>query len=348
MKNLRILSIVCTLVMVFTIPASVFATEADTLPNPGITPDSPFYFADKLGDQISMMFIFKPDGKVQKALRYAEERLAEVEAMAAQNKVQAMGRAANEYCDCLAIATRNMQKAMVKGVDTSEQVSAMMSRHISFICQKGNAVDEDCQQIKERIRDRAATCQEAAVQALASQDPEAALRLNLSLMVQECSRLKNQVGQEDNGQIEDALQQYERLRVMNREMLANAEQLRLSPESQQMAQQATANQDGILAQICNQLQIRNNASAESPLQTSTEQQQRLRPNSESDEQTMSAKNPEQRGEGDNGASYGESSEGAGPGLHNSCGSNAGAGSKTNGTGGGAGNNQNPSGGHCHE
>jgi hypothetical protein len=215
------------------------------------------------------------------------------------------------------------------------------------MCHKENAIDEYCQQTRERIRERAATCQEAAVRALASQDPEAALRLNLSLMVQECNRLQNQVGQEDNGPIEDALQQYARLRAMNQEMIANAEQLCLSPEAQQMAQQATANQDGFLAQICNQLQIRNNASAESPLQTSTEEQQRLRPNSESEEQTMSAQNPEQRGEGNNGTSYGESSEGAGPSLQNSWGSNAGAGSNTNGTGGGAGNKQNLSGGHGH-
>jgi len=337
MKKLSIFSIACVLVMAFVIPASIFAAEEETLLNPGITPDSPFYFADKFGEQVSMTLTFKPDGKVQKALRYAEERLAEVEAMATHNKIQAMGRAANQYHNYLAIATRNMQKAMVKGVDTSEQVAAMMSRHISSMCQKGNAIDEDYQQIRAQIRERAETCQEAAVQALASQNPEAALRLNLSLMAQECSRLQNRVGQEGNGQIEDVLQQYARLRAMNQEMIANAEQLRLSPESQQMAQQATANQDGVLTQICSQLQIRNNASAESPLQTSTEQQHRLRPNSESDEQTVSAQNSEQRGEGDNGvASYGESSEGACPGLQNSWGSNGESGN-TGGIGGGAGN-----------
>jgi hypothetical protein len=210
-----------------------------------------------------------------------------------------------------------------------------MSSHISFMCQKSNAVHEYCQEIRQRIRERAATCQEAAVQALAIQDPEAALRLNICLMVQECNRLQNQVGQEDNGQIEDTLRQCERLRAMNQQMIADAEQLGLSPEAQQMAQQATANQSGVLAQICSQLQIRNNASAESPLQTSTEEQQRLRPNSESDEQTVPAHNPEHHGEGANGASYGESGEGAGPGLHNCWGSNAGAGSNTNRAGGGA-------------
>jgi hypothetical protein len=225
-----------------------------------------------------------------------------------------------------------MQKATVEGVDTSEQVTSMMHRHISLTYQQGNAVNEDSQQIRERIRERAATCQVAAVQALASQDPEAALRLNLSLMAQECSRLQNRVGQEDNGQIEDALQQYERLRAMNQEMIANAEQLRLSPEAQQIAQQATVNQDGVLAQIRNQLQITNEGSADAPLQTSTEEQQRLRPNSESDEQTISAQDPAQCGERNNGASYGESGEGAGSGLQNIAGGSNAAAGNTDGTG----------------
>ena len=80
---------------------------------------------DKWGKQISLAFTFNAESKVQKALRYAEERLAEAEAMAEQNNVSAMERAANEYQNCLEIATRNMEKAMNKGVDTSEQVIAM-------------------------------------------------------------------------------------------------------------------------------------------------------------------------------------------------------------------------------
>ncbi len=279
MKKLGILSLVFALVMVFTIPTGVFAAEADTLSEPGTTPDSPFYFADKWGKQISLMFTFKAENKVQKALRYAEEKLAEVEAMAEQNKVPAMERAANEYRNCLAIATRNMEKAIVKGVDTSEQVTAMMSKHIAFmyqqqyVHQQRNTACEDCQQIRQQIRERAATCQEAAVQALAIQDPEKALRLNLSLMEQECYRIQNRLGQEDDGQIGEALQQYERLRAMNQEMIANAEQLGLGPEAQQMVQQATANQNGVLAQIQNQLQINSGDSTDSSVQNRVQEQQ---------------------------------------------------------------------------
>ena len=49
------------------------------LPSPGITPDSPFYFFDKLGKSIGMAFTFGSEAKARKALQYAEERLAEAQ-----------------------------------------------------------------------------------------------------------------------------------------------------------------------------------------------------------------------------------------------------------------------------
>ena len=115
MKKLGILALVLALIMAFAIPAGVLAAEepvADTLPDTGITPDSPFYFLDKWGKQISLAFTFNAANKVQKALGYAEERLAEAEAMAAQNNFQAMEKAAYQYSYYLTVATRNMEKAM--------------------------------------------------------------------------------------------------------------------------------------------------------------------------------------------------------------------------------------------
>jgi len=264
MKKIGILSLVITLAMVFAVPTSVFAAEtaeAVTLPDAGMAPDSPFYFMERWGEQISLAFTFNTEAKVQKALRYAEERLAEAEAMAEQKKVKAMERAANEYQNCLETATRDMERAMAKGVDTSEQVTIVTSKHISYMYQhqhayrQGGAACEDCQQIRQQIRQRAQTCQEKAVEALASQYPEAALQLGVRLMEQACNRIQNMVGQADREEIEEALRQCERFRIMNQEMFANGEQLGLGPGAQQMLQQATATQEGILNQIRNQFQI---------------------------------------------------------------------------------------------
>ena len=242
-----------------------------------MAPDSPFYFMERWGEQISLAFTFNAESKVQKALRYAEERLAEAEAMAEQNKVQAMERAANEYQNCLEIATRNMQRAMAKGVETSDQVTAMTSKHISYMYQhqylNSDNECEDCQQIRQQIRERAQTCQEEVVEALASQDPEAAMQLGVHLMEQACNRIQNMVGQSDSDEIEEALQQCERFRAMNQEMVANGEQLGLGPAAQQMLQQATATQEEILNQIRNQFQIGSGDQSDAPVQNQVQEQQ---------------------------------------------------------------------------
>jgi hypothetical protein len=278
MKKLGICSLVLALAMIFTLPVSVSASDVDTLPEAGMTPDSPFYFMERWGEQISLAFTFNTEAKVEKALRYAEERLAEAEAVAAQNKVRAMERAYKEYCNCLEVATRNMERAMNKGVNTSEQVTAAMSEHISYMYQhqydnkQSDTACEDCQQIRQQVRERAMTCQEDAVEALASQDPEEALELNLRLTEQACSRLQNMVGQNNSEQIEEALRQCERFRAMSQEMVENAEDLGLSLEVQQMAQQQTATQDGFMNQIRNQFRLDSGNTTDSQIQNGGQQQ----------------------------------------------------------------------------
>lgn len=281
MKKLGIFSLVITLVMSFTIPTGVFAAEpleTDIIAEAGMAPDSPLYFLERWGEQISLTFTFKAENKVQKALQYAEERLAEAEAMAVQNNVRAMEKAANVYQNCLEVATRNMEKAMTKGIDTSEQVTDMMSKHIAYSYQyqyahrQGDTECDDCQQIRQQIRQKAQICQEDTVEALCSQDPEAAVRLNLRLMEQECNRIQNMTEQGNGEQANEALQQWERLRNMNQEMLSNPEQTGLSNETCEMAQQSEAYQNGIVSQVRNCFQNNNDSNVSQAQNGNGEQQ----------------------------------------------------------------------------
>jgi hypothetical protein len=104
--------------------SAVFAQD-DGLPDPGITPDSPFYFLDKLGKNISMFFTFGEEAKANKALRYAEERLSEAQAMAEKNKVREMTRAAEGYESFMAMVNERLEAAMKNG--TSANVSERLS-----------------------------------------------------------------------------------------------------------------------------------------------------------------------------------------------------------------------------
>ena len=270
----RIVAILVALAIAVMIPTSAFAAEVtETLPDPGMTPTNGFYFMETWMQRLNMAFTFGAKAKVEKALHYAGEKLAEMEAMAEHNQAQRMERAATQYRYYLNLATRNMKQAMVGGNETSEQVVMMMSRHIAAMTNNQNCGSEDCQQIRLRTREQAEECQENAVRDLARRDPEEALRLNLALMEQQCLRMNNCIGQEDNSQTEETLQQYERLRLMNNEILACAQQLGEGPEAQQMINEAMSNQSGVLSRVRDQLQIGNEGSAESPLQNQTQEQE---------------------------------------------------------------------------
>lgn len=60
------------------IPAVVMAQSPAALPSAGLTPDSSFYFLDKLGEGLREFFVFNPEGKAHLQVTFAAERVAEI------------------------------------------------------------------------------------------------------------------------------------------------------------------------------------------------------------------------------------------------------------------------------
>ena len=52
--------------------------EAQLLVSPGLTPSSPFYFLDRLGEFVEEFLTFSPEGKARLQVEFAAERVAEV------------------------------------------------------------------------------------------------------------------------------------------------------------------------------------------------------------------------------------------------------------------------------
>ena len=108
-KSLTIVSILFfTLVFVAPVQASA-ATSA------GVTPGSFFYFFDTTFENISLFFTFSPEQKAQKALEYADERLAEIEAVAEEKNPDAVKTAIANYESNIALATEKSKEVKDKG-----------------------------------------------------------------------------------------------------------------------------------------------------------------------------------------------------------------------------------------
>lgn len=110
-------------------PVSIIAQENLDLPNPGLTPDSPFYFLDTFWEKTILFFTFSSEKKAEKALSYAKEKIAEIKVMAEKNKTQAFKKANDNYQEFLNIADQEIKKVEKQGKNI-ERLSILITENI--------------------------------------------------------------------------------------------------------------------------------------------------------------------------------------------------------------------------
>jgi len=62
-----------------------------TLPSAGLTPESPFYFLDRLGENLQQFFTFNPEAKAKLQIEFAGERIAEIKIMVEEKGTHTKG-----------------------------------------------------------------------------------------------------------------------------------------------------------------------------------------------------------------------------------------------------------------
>ncbi len=254
MKRFIMVPLISILALMFCFGGVAYAQEGEALPDPGITPDSPFYFADKWGKQISLMFTFNAENKAQKALRYADERMAEIDAMMAQNKIEEATQAANEYQNYLGIATQNMEQARLKGVDVSEKVALMSEKHLRFLSDSTDNATENARMVLTQTKERAMVSQETALKNMAQVDPEKAAQFNLQLMERQLNRIRVQAEEPAAEGLQERLQEYNRLGNLGEEISQIAGGLGEETTVDQLVGQATAHHLEVLAEVQQRVQ----------------------------------------------------------------------------------------------
>ncbi len=143
---MRKIASLITLVILFSFAITVLAQTSD-LPSPGLTPDSPFYFLDTLGEKIGMFFTFGTEKKAEKALKYADEKIAEVKVMAEKNKAKALEKANQKYQEFLNLANKKAQEAKEKGED--------IERRVTLISEKTLKHQEVLREVFEKVPEEA-------------------------------------------------------------------------------------------------------------------------------------------------------------------------------------------------
>jgi hypothetical protein len=272
-KNiLRMALIGCLLVTSLFWGGAVFAQDED-LPDPGITPDSPFYFLDKFGKNIGMFFAFGAEAKAKKALSYAEERLSEARAMAEKNKIREMTRAANDYEGFMAMVNQRLEVAVKNGTsaNVSERLSAVAYRIHTRLCElkdklpvgtSDNVTTDDEENVEEAtaVIERAKTAtingQINALRVLARNKTEKAIDISsetIDKLMEKARvrvRVSNNVTDNTSGDVTADLDYAARIAELEEEMVQIAEEKGLEITAiQQRLAQSTTNRLEVLTEV---------------------------------------------------------------------------------------------------
>ena len=161
--------IIVTILISVVFPFFVIGQINLDLPKPGLTPDSPFYFFDTIGKKISLFFTFSPDKKAEKAIQFAEERLAEVKAMGEKNKTKALASANQAYQEYLNLANQKTKEAKGEGRDVEELailITETTLKHQEILLEVFENVPEEAKVAIEEAIQASRKGSEEAVQAV--------------------------------------------------------------------------------------------------------------------------------------------------------------------------------------
>jgi hypothetical protein len=180
-------------IVLVTMLFSGFAYAQDEgLPTPGLTPDSPFYFFDKLGKNIGLFFTFGPEAKARKALQYAGERLAEAQLMAAKNKVKEMERATGDYEKYMAKVQESLEETLRRGQsdNISERVALATAKHLDVLERVKGQVPLPAQEAIAHAANVSVNGQLNALRALAKDKPEKAFDICDNITLRQMEKIK--------------------------------------------------------------------------------------------------------------------------------------------------------------
>jgi len=183
MKKLSFLISFLLLTAVFTAPLSVSAAQ-----NAGIKPGSFFYGFVTTFEKVNLFFTFNPEKKAEKALKYAEKRLAEAEEVAGDKNSDAVKTAISGYEKNIAIASEASKKVKdeTKAETLLNLIADNASKHQEILSDVLSKVPDEAKEAITKALEASRKGQEEAMQKIAE------LKTQVEQLKKEVVELKKQ------------------------------------------------------------------------------------------------------------------------------------------------------------
>lgn len=162
------------LVLVF-LSAGVAQAQTDDLPEPGMLPDSPFYFLKSWSEAMGTFFTFSDVAKAERFMNLSEKRLAEANALVEKGKPEIAEKAVGRYQEYLSRALTKAEEAKAKGLNTDEvlaKVAEATLKHQAVLADVYEKVPEQAKEAIEHAIEASTRGHEEALEAISGQKRE--------------------------------------------------------------------------------------------------------------------------------------------------------------------------------
>ena len=197
------------------------------LPEAGILPDSAFYGIKKAFEAIGNAFTFGEEAKVERALKLAEKRLSEAEAIAKKGKPEFIDDLSQEYEK--QIKKANEIATLAKEANKKEQLAELISRatsqHLSVLDEVKERVPEQAKEKIAAVRERSIRGNQEAWKALAREKPEKAAEIAMNVAEGRANKAKEAGEEGDEEKTIEAAKEYEKYARFGEEISSIAQQV---------------------------------------------------------------------------------------------------------------------------
>lgn len=256
-----------TILSLFSFPA--LAQEGDSS-DPGLLPDSPFYFIKVWAEDIGTFFTFGDLAKAERYQELAEKRIAEAEALAEkEGSGEAMERVMNRYQNQLekslekveAVRERNRENERERVNQITEKVARNTAKHFSVLEEMADEVSEEAETGILRAKNASSDSQIRALKVLFDEKPEETIEIFSEAIENRLNKIRTDAE-------EEAVEEYEKYSNFGQEISEMAKGIRIGETTvPELVEKATSHHLEVLERVRNQVNEQAREKIEDAIQT---------------------------------------------------------------------------------
>jgi hypothetical protein len=164
--------IVISVILLMLLFSGVAFAQANDLPDPGVLPDSPFYFLKNFTENVGTFFTFGEVAKAERYIRLSGIRLSEAKALADKGNTKAAEEAIKKYEDYINKGLAKAEEARANKLDVDEvlaKVTENTLKHQTVLADIYKKVPEQAKSAIERAMQASLRGHKEALKAISRQ-----------------------------------------------------------------------------------------------------------------------------------------------------------------------------------